>query len=121
MHHPPFVTGIRHMDEINLTEGAQRLAELVRAHGRSSAFSAGTIIARSRPCSAGRSRASRPASRIRSRSTSIRRTRARLEPPAIRLHLYRPDAGIVSHTVYVERFPGPYPFVLDRDYPGAHV
>jgi len=40
------------------------------------------------------------------------------EPPAIRLHLYSPESGIVSHTVYVERFPGPFPFVLGPDYPG---
>jgi len=34
MHHAPFLTGIRHMDEIGLTEGAGRLAELVRQHGK---------------------------------------------------------------------------------------
>ena len=42
------------------------------------------------------------------------------EPPAIRLHLYMPEHGIVSHTVYVERFRGPFPFVLDPAYPGKH-
>jgi hypothetical protein len=26
--------------------------------------------------------------------------------------------GLVSHTGFVERFPGPFPFVLDPDYPG---
>jgi len=25
---------------------------------------------------------------------------------------------IAAHTVYVENFPGPFPFVLDPDYPG---
>ena len=42
------------------------------------------------------------------------------EPPAFDLHWVRPDGGMVSHTVYIERFPGPYPFALDPDYPGAH-
>ena len=41
-----------------------------------------------------------------------------LEPPAYQLHLHVPDGGIASHTVYVERFPGPFPFVVDDDYPG---
>ena len=43
-----------------------------------------------------------------------------LEPPAFQLHRYTPGFGIVSHTVYVERFDGPYPFVLDANYPGRH-
>lgn len=42
-----------------------------------------------------------------------------LEPAAYQLHLQLPrGGGIASHTVYVERFPGPYPFLVDDDYPG---
>ena len=41
-----------------------------------------------------------------------------LEPPAYNLHLHLPDGGIATHTAYVERFPGPYPFLVDADYPG---
>jgi len=42
-----------------------------------------------------------------------------LEPPAYLLHLNLPNgAGIATHTAYVERFPGPYPFLADDDYPG---
>jgi DNA repair exonuclease SbcCD nuclease subunit len=42
-----------------------------------------------------------------------------LEPPAYQLHLLLPDGGgIATHTAYVERFPGPYPFLVDDDYPG---
>jgi hypothetical protein len=26
--------------------------------------------------------------------------------------------GMVRHTVYVDAFPGPYPFLTDPDYPG---
>jgi 3',5'-cyclic-AMP phosphodiesterase len=42
-----------------------------------------------------------------------------LEPPAYQVHRYRAETGIVSHTVYVERYPGPFPFVLGPDYPGT--
>ena len=43
-----------------------------------------------------------------------------MEPPAYLLHSFREGAGFVTHTAYVERSPGPYPFVLDADYPGSH-
>ena len=42
-----------------------------------------------------------------------------LEPPAYALHRYTPAEGLSSHVAYVERFPGPFPFVLDPAYPGA--
>ena len=41
-----------------------------------------------------------------------------LEPPAFHLHLHMADSGIATHTAYVERFPGPFPFLVDDDYPG---
>ncbi len=120
MHHPPFDCGIRHMDRIRLLDGAERLAEIVRPHANVERILcghhhraietrfAGTI------CSISPSVAHQvtfdiaedaPASLV-------------LEPPAYQLHRYRPETGIVSHTVYVERYPGPFPFVLGADYPG---
>ena len=41
------------------------------------------------------------------------------EPPAFMLHLLLPDGQIASHTVMVEPFDGPYPYVEDPDYPGS--
>jgi hypothetical protein len=41
------------------------------------------------------------------------------EPPAYQLHRWTSADGIVSHTAYVEHYPGPYPFVNDPEYPGA--
>ncbi len=41
-----------------------------------------------------------------------------LEPPAYQLHLRLPDGQIASHTVLVERFAGPFPYIEDPDYPG---
>lgn len=32
MHHPPFTTGIRHMDDMGLREGADELEALIRQH-----------------------------------------------------------------------------------------
>ena len=33
-----------------------------------------------------------------------------LEPPGFLLHLWRPGLGLVSHTILIEDFPGPYGF-----------
>ena len=41
-----------------------------------------------------------------------------MEPPGFQLHLWTPEAGIVTHTVPIGSFEGPFPFVLDADYPG---
>jgi hypothetical protein len=34
-----------------------------------------------------------------------------MEPPVIQLHLWREGQGLVSHSAYVERYAGPFPFV----------
>jgi 3',5'-cyclic AMP phosphodiesterase CpdA len=41
------------------------------------------------------------------------------EPPAFMLHLRMPDGQLASHTLYVEPYPGPFPYIADPDYPGA--
>ena len=41
------------------------------------------------------------------------------EPPAFMLHLRLPNGQIASHTIMVEPFEGPYPYIEDPDYPGA--
>jgi Icc protein len=33
-----------------------------------------------------------------------------MEPPAYMLHAWEATAGLVSHTAYVGKFDGPYPF-----------
>jgi hypothetical protein len=32
--------------------------------------------------------------------------------------VWEPAAGLVTHTVPIGTFPGPYPFLLDAEYPG---
>jgi len=41
-----------------------------------------------------------------------------LEPPAFLLHQWTESIGVVSHTCFVDRAPGPFPFVLPPEYPG---
>ena len=121
MHHPPFDCGIAHMDRIRLLEGAERLAEIVRPyrnverilcghhHRAIETRFAGTI------CSISPGVAHQVMFTIAEDGPAA----LVLEPPAYQLHRYRPETGIVSHTVYVERYPGPFPFLLGEDYPGA--
>jgi hypothetical protein len=33
-----------------------------------------------------------------------------MEPPGYQLHKWQPDTGLVSHTAFIGRFDGPYPF-----------
>jgi Icc protein len=40
-----------------------------------------------------------------------------MEPPGYHLHLWQPEAGLITHTAFVGQFSGPHPFLLDPDYP----
>jgi Icc protein len=120
MHHPPLTTGIAHMDAINLTEGSERLADLVHANGRVERILCGHYHRAIDALFGGTLASVAPgvAHQVAFDLDPAHAGALVLEPPAYRLHLYIPHAGIVSHTVYVERFPGPFPFVLDAAYPG---
>lgn len=121
MHHPPFDCGIVHMDRIRLIEGAERLAEIVRKNGHVERILCGH---HHRPIETlfGGTIASIAPSVTHQVAFDLRDDHEgalTLEPPAFRLHQYRSGAGVVSNMVYVERFPGPFPFVLDANYPGS--
>lgn len=113
LHHPPFVSGIGHMDRQRLApEAAQRLAEIVRrypnvervvcGHVHRPIFTrfAGTIA------SAVPAPAHQVALDLRENGPSA----FRLEPPAFALHQYSPETGVVTHHAYVDEGDGPFPF-----------
>jgi 3',5'-cyclic AMP phosphodiesterase CpdA len=119
MHHPPFACGIVHMDRINLRDSAAFAAVIAR-HPQVERVICGH---HHRPIVA------RVAHAIASISPSVAHQvelsldpddsgAFLFEPPAYQLHRWTPADGIVSHTVYVEDYPGPYPFVGNPDYPG---
>lgn len=123
MHHPPFDCGIVHMDNIRLIDGAAEFAEIVGRHPNIERVLCGH---HHRPIQV------RFSGTIAQIAPSVTHqvtldlapegaATFHMEPPAYHLHSYRSDIGLVSHTAYVERFPGPYPFVLDADYPGSHA
>jgi Icc protein len=115
MHHPPFPTGIGHMDSINCLDGAAVGAVIARHpqvervlcghHHRPIQIRwAGTIG------SVAPSTAHQVTLDLREGAPSS----FRLEPPAFHLHCWIPGAGIVTHQAYVGTFPGPFPFVGDK-------
>ena len=122
LHHPPFMSGMADMDRIALREPGKLRAVVARHpqvglvvcghHHRSMVAPFGTAIASICPSVAHQS------------EFDMRPGAAQammLEPPAFQVHRWTAEDGFVSHTVFVEDFAGPYPFLLEPDYPGKAV
>lgn len=112
MHHPPFVTGIGHMDEIRLLAGAQALGAVIERHPQVERVICGHVhraiqvrwhgtIASTAP-----STAHQVVLDLRAGGPST----FALEPPGLQLHLWREGQGVISHTAAIGHFDGPYPF-----------
>jgi 3',5'-cyclic AMP phosphodiesterase CpdA len=118
MHHPPFACGIAHMDKIRLLN-ASAFAEVVARHSQVQRIVCGHHH-RAITANVAQAIASISPSVAHQVELSLQPDAPAafvLEPPAFQLHAWTAEDGIVSHTVYVEHYPGPYPFVTDPDYP----
>jgi 3',5'-cyclic AMP phosphodiesterase CpdA len=122
LHHPPFDTGIGHMDRARLFDGADELERIVSAnpqvqrvlcghvHRSTQIMFGGTL------CQIAPSVAHQVVLDLREDAPSC----FVLEPPEFLLH--RLDGNrVITHTAKVDRAPGPFPFVLPDDYPGRTV
>jgi len=119
MHHPPFLCGIADLDRISL-RGASAFAAVIAKHPQVERILCGhhhrAITAR-----VGGTIASVSPSVAHQTELELRPDRkvfVVLEPPAFQIHIWTPRSGIVSHTTYVESYPGPFPAVLEPEYPG---
>ncbi|MGD0640370.1 MAG: phosphodiesterase [Roseiarcus sp.] len=121
LHHPPFDCGIAHMDRIRLVTGCEDLARIVGAHPQVERILAGHHH---------RSIQARFAGTICQIAPSVGHAVALdlspdgaaafvLEPPAFLLHQWDEGVGLVTHTAFVDRAPGPFPFLLPPEYPGG--
>ncbi|KER71407.1 metallophosphatase [Burkholderia cepacia] len=113
LHHPPFVSGIGHMDKLRLAPAASaKLDALLRGHPNVERVLCGhvhrTMFTRfgGTLASAVPSPAHQVAFDLRTDAPSA----FRLEPPAFAIHCHAPDTGMTSHHVYVDEGDGPYPF-----------
>lgn len=114
MHHPPFATGIGHMDQIGLA-GTSALAGVISRHPQVERILCGHLHRPIQVRFAGTlaSTCPSPAHQVALDLAPDAPSRFMLEPPAYQLHAWRPGTGIVSHTAYIGRFEGPYPFYAD--------
>jgi 3',5'-cyclic AMP phosphodiesterase CpdA len=113
LHHPPFVCGIEHMDELRLdSTAAGKLAALIARYPnvervicghvhRPMCVRFGGTIAFAAPA---------PAHQVVLDLREHAPSAFVMEPPAYALHRYDPATGIVTHHAYVDVADGPFPF-----------
>jgi 3',5'-cyclic AMP phosphodiesterase CpdA len=114
LHHPPFETGIWHMDRQNLLN-ADELAPIVKRHPRVQLIAAGHVHRAILTTFGGVSATICPAPNhaVDLDLQRLREPSFKLEPPAFHLHSWFPAVGfgrVVTHQVPVGEFDGPHPF-----------
>jgi 3',5'-cyclic AMP phosphodiesterase CpdA len=109
MHHPPFATGIGHMDQMALDAGpAEQLATVVRRHPQVERVVAGHLHRSISRRWAGTVAATVPGV-AHAVALDLRPGGAaawNLEPPAISLYLWQPKLGLVAHQLTIGEFAG---------------
>lgn len=110
LHHPPFETGIGHMDRIGLT-GIEQLAAVIARHPQVERLIAGHLH---RPITvrfAGTvaTTCPSPAHQVALDLAPDARDDFVMEPPAFQLHRWD-GRGLVTHTAYIDGYDGPFPF-----------
>lgn len=114
LHHPPVVTGIRHMDVQNLSN-AGGLAEILCRHENAQLVAAGHVHRAVLTMFAGRAATICPAPNHAVALDLDARFPPSfvVEPPAFQLHVWLPGDGfgrLVTHSVPIGDFEGPHPF-----------
>ena len=115
LHHPPFLTGIAHMDEVSLRD-PDAFEAVIRRHPQVERILCGHAH---RPISVrfGGSLAQVAPSVAHQVTLDLRPdgpATFNFEPPAFLLHHWRPEGRLVTHQAYVGEFAGPYPFEMDE-------
>ena len=100
MHHPPFLTGISHMDRLGL-DGRAAFAEIVRRHPQVERIACGHLHRPIESRFAGTVAGTAPstAHQIVLDLRPDARVSFAFEPPGYQLHYWREEAGLVTHTV----------------------
>jgi 3',5'-cyclic AMP phosphodiesterase CpdA len=111
MHHPPFLTGVDNLDDMGLA-GAEELVRVLERAPQVGRILCGHLHRSIQVrwhgvhVSVCPSTAHQVALGLRSDDPLC----YVMEPPGFQLHAWVPGTGLVSHTLFTGRFPGPYPF-----------
>jgi len=114
LHHPPFKTGIWHMDRQYLLNAGE-LAAVVKRHPRTQLIAAGHVHRAILTMFAGIPSTICPAPNhaVDLDLAELREPSFKIEPPAFHLHTWFPGEGfgsVVTHQVPIGNFDGPHPF-----------
>jgi Icc protein len=111
VHHPPFWTGIGHMDRMCLARPEQ-LESVVSRHPQVERVVSGHLHRAITKRFGGTvaSTCPSPSHQVALDLDDEAASRFVMEPPGYQLHLWREGAGLVSHTGAIGEFAGPYPF-----------
>ncbi len=111
MHQPPFDTGVPYLDLFHCRDGG-RLADVVARHSSVERIVCGHVHRFMQVRFGGTMLCTAPSTTtaVALRLRRDARPASYAEPPALLLHHWRPEAGLVTHFVPIGAFPGPYPF-----------
>jgi len=114
LHHPPFKTGIWHMDRQYLLNAGE-LAAVVKRHPRAQLIAAGHVHRAILTMFAGIQSTICPAPNhaVDLDLAELRGPSFKVEPPAFHLHAWFPGEGfgsVVTHQVPIGHYDGPHPF-----------
>ena len=111
MHHPPFATGIAHMDQEGLLEGGAELESMLRRHHNIERVVCGHLhrSIQARFANTFASTCPSPAHQVTLDLNTDGPSSYRMEPPGYQLHLWR-GGRLVTHTGVFGAYAGPYPF-----------
>lgn len=113
LHHPPFRTGIGHMDRALLDDrSSAALATVLARHPNVARLIAGHLHREIHRCFGGTiaSTAGSVAHQVCLDLRPDAPSAFTLEPPSYVVHRWTADAGLVSHLGYVDTYAGPFPF-----------
>lgn len=110
MHHPPFVTGIGHMDKIGL-KGRDAFATIVERHHQIELILCGHLHRTIHARVGGRAALTcpSPAHQVALDIDPDAPSRFQMEPPGFMLHWWN-DGRLVTHTAVIGGYDGPHPF-----------
>ncbi|ADG93851.1 metallophosphoesterase [Arcobacter nitrofigilis DSM 7299] len=116
IHHPPVKIGIEHMDVQNLQIGRERLADLLGKYEQVLALACGHVhrVSTTLWNKIIVLTAASPSHQVALDLRKDAKAEFVMEPPSVQLHYWTEEQGLTTHTSYIGKFEGPYPFYNEK-------